>query len=330
MERPLLIDWSFTSRCNLACPFCRGYATVELDRQRTVILAAEITALRPERVMVEGGEPFLRAELPEVAELIAGAGIPLTIFSNGTAVRFEWLARLRNLPVDVAVSIDADDESVYRQVRPGADLATVWQTVHRLQESGSLSGIIITASALNVAEVLPVLQRARARGAPGATVIPIKPCPSYQQLRLTAGQKTGLYRQIASYREDTGYPIFVDEPFFEPCFGGGQGDAQGSVAAAGAGCIFGRYLFLGADGSVSPCTFADSVASVARSPLAAAWQAISVDPEIVRARDRSQLGGHCGVCPDRARCGGCRVVSAAASGDWGAADPNCPRNQAEE
>lgn len=332
MERPLLVDWSFTSRCNLTCPFCRGYARSELGRERTLALAAEIAALRPERVIIEGGEPFLRAELPDVAAVIGAAGIPVTIFTNGTSVRFAWLARLRGLPVDVAVSIDADDEATYRQARPGAELAAVWATVARLRESGNLAGVVITASALNLAEVLPVLERARAGGAPSASVIPVKPCPSYPRLRLSPAQKAVLYGQIAAYREATGYPIFVDEPFFEPCFGRGAAEPRGPVAAPGAGCIFGRYLFLAADGGVAPCTFAEArLGSVAQAPLASAWEAVTLDPAVAAARDRSRLGGHCGRCPDRERCGGCRVVSAAASGgDLCAPDPNCPRNHKED
>mgnify|MGYP005854419959 CR=1 FL=1 len=328
LPRPLLVDWSFTSRCNLACPFCRGYSRHELDRERTLALAGEIAALRPERVIIEGGEPFLRAELPEVAATIAAAGIPVTIFSNGTAVRFDWLAELQGLPVDVAVSIDADDEAAYRRARPGADLAAVWHGVRGLRQAGALSGVVITASALNLAEVLPVIERARASGAPSASVIPIKPCPSYPRLRLAPARKAELYRQIASYRETTGYPIFVDEPFFEPCFGRDSAGPLGPVAAPGAGCAFGKYLFLAADGGVAPCTFADlRVGSVAQATLAAAWAAINLDPAIAAARDRRGLGGECGRCADRERCGGCRVVSAAAAGgDLCAPDPNCPRN----
>ena len=100
------------------------------------------------------------------------------------------------------------------------------------------------------------------------------------------------------------------------------------MAAPAQGCIFGRYLFIDADGNVAPCTFADfRVGSVRASSLASLWEALAVDPRVAPARDRPAAKGNCATCPDLARCGGCRVVSAAASGgDFTAADPNCPRN----
>lgn len=335
MERPLLIDWSFTARCNLTCPFCRGYASTELDATNALQLAAQIAALEPGRVILEGGEPFLRGDLPEVIRVLTEAGIPTTIFTNGTAVRFDWLDRLGSASVDVAVSVDAEEPALYQTLRPGADQQSVWRNIHQLGDAGKLSGVVITASKLNLADVLHVIDRARAAGVPSATVIPIKPSPLYAQLRLTAAQKAELYRQIAAYRQRVGYAVFVDEPFFEPCFGHAEVDPSGPVAAATAGCVFGRYMFIAADGQVAPCTFADFfLGSVADKPLSALWKALVADPRVRAARDLKRrvppLGGQgdgCGACPDAESCGGCRVVSAAAArGDLCASDPNCPRN----
>lgn len=328
MERPLLIDWSFTSRCNLTCPFCRGYAASELSTPQVLRLAAEMVALGPPRVIIEGGEPFLRPDLPQVIGTLNDGGIATTIFTNGTAVRFDWLTRVDRALVDVAVSVDADEPVLYQRLRPGADQDTVWRAVQHLGDAGLLSGVVVTASRLNLADVLHVAERARSSGAPCVTVIPIKPSPHYSELCLSPSEKADLYRRIAAYRREMGYTVFVDEPFFEPCFGRASGDPSGPVAARVEGCIFGRYMFVAADGRVAPCTFADmSLGSAADTSLSTLWRAIVDDPQLAAARDPSRRGGACGECHDLERCGGCRVVAAAAAGgDLCAPDPNCPRN----
>ena len=154
LDRPILVEWSFNARCNLTCPFCRGYASTELDATNALQLAAQIAALAPWRVILEGGEPFLRGDLPEVIRVLAEAGIPTTIFTNGTAVRFDWLARLGSASVDVAVSVDAEEPALYRTLRPGADQQSVWRNIRQLGDAGTLSGVVITASKLTSSTAL--------------------------------------------------------------------------------------------------------------------------------------------------------------------------------
>ena len=70
IQSPALVDWAITPKCNLSCQHCRGMAKEELSSERARELVTEIAELKPGWVIVEGGEPLLRADLFELLALM--------------------------------------------------------------------------------------------------------------------------------------------------------------------------------------------------------------------------------------------------------------------
>src|SRR4029434_3845650 len=71
---PHIIAWSLTRRCNLECAHCyiaagpHESAESELDTAECLRIAAEILEVNPAPILIlSGGEPLLRQDLPEIA-----------------------------------------------------------------------------------------------------------------------------------------------------------------------------------------------------------------------------------------------------------------------
>jgi radical SAM protein with 4Fe4S-binding SPASM domain len=89
---------------------------------------------------------------------------------------------------------------------------------------------------------------------------------------------------------------------------------RGCQAGIGQGCI-------GPEGEVMPCVMLPVViGNIRDQPLQAIWNSSAV---IQSLRERSHLSGSCGSCTFRDKCGGCRGVAYAYTGDYLAADPHC-------
>jgi radical SAM protein with 4Fe4S-binding SPASM domain len=88
----------------------------------------------------------------------------------------------------------------------------------------------------------------------------------------------------------------------------------GCQAGAGQGCI-------GPCGHVSPCVMLPIVVGNIRDqPLSEIW---ANSPVLRALRDRTRLADACLDCSLRSKCGGCRAVAYAYTGDYLAADPRC-------
>lgn len=100
--RPLWCSWQVTRRCGALCLFCEHRAEAaeqELDLAGCRRVVEQLRRLGCLVVSLTGGEPFLRADLPEVVAAVAGGHVPL-LTTHGWLVtrdkaRAVWQAGLR-------------------------------------------------------------------------------------------------------------------------------------------------------------------------------------------------------------------------------------------
>jgi Fe-coproporphyrin III synthase len=131
---PLLIFY-VTARCNSRCVSCDwwksdGAADLTLDEIRA--LAAELPLLRTRRVVFSGGEPLLRRDVFEIADVFRSQGVRLHLLTSGlflerdaeqVAARFE----------EVTLSLDGHSRDLYRQIRGVDGLEVIERGVRKLK-----------------------------------------------------------------------------------------------------------------------------------------------------------------------------------------------------
>ncbi|MGD0577372.1 MAG: radical SAM protein [Bryobacteraceae bacterium] len=86
--------WIATYRCNYACAFCEASAGAsaphELKTEEALALVDDLAKLRARRLLISGGEPLLRQDLPAVIERAARLRILPGLISNGSLVEARW------------------------------------------------------------------------------------------------------------------------------------------------------------------------------------------------------------------------------------------------
>jgi radical SAM protein with 4Fe4S-binding SPASM domain len=171
------IVWEATSQCLHRCRHC--YNFWRDDRPRTItpttLARAEVrelvrrikgeTAL--EQVAVSGGEPLLRADLPDILQDLIDDGLNCVVITSGTPLTAARVARLpRGTMLEVTL-FGADAELHDRIVGRTGTLQRVIEGVARAREHGCLLVVSVVVSALNVHEVRNALELGIALGAEG-------------------------------------------------------------------------------------------------------------------------------------------------------------------
>jgi radical SAM protein len=349
---PFIVIWETTRACALACVHCRAEAIPRRDpgelsteEGRRLIDRVAAFGVPPPILVLTGGDPLRR---PDIVDLVAHAqrrGVAVSLTPSGTAAVTEGRLRaLRDAGLGrLAVSLDgatAEAHDAFRGVH-GSHRYTL-----RILDQARALGIpvqINTTVCRETVDSLPALVpqveaiqpalwalfflipvgRARASQALSADQIEsvlhwaaalaerapfgVKTTEAPQYLRVTATR-----RRAASVSS----PAEGDSGRARPTTPSDAIGRAGRAVTDGNGFVFVDHL-----GQVCPSGFLPlPVASVRERDLVAVYRD---DPLFRALRDPAQLGGRCGRCEYRERCGGSRARAYAATGDPLAEDPGC-------
>jgi len=164
--------WLYSNyHCNLACAYCLTESAPRVPRRelaghRMKQLSEQACQLGFTGLGVTGGEPFLRAEQPELLRELAG-WLPVVVLTNGTL--FTWrlldrMAPLADLPVAVQISLDRPDPDDNDRLRAPDNFRKVIQAIPRLVERGHEVRIATTLLAEDAAELARLCDLHRSLG----------------------------------------------------------------------------------------------------------------------------------------------------------------------
>lgn len=325
-SRPYHMVWLATNACNARCVHCSSDALKckpnELTTEEAIHLFDELAAFGVLDVAVSGGEPLVRRDLFEVIAHARARGIRIGVGSNGSTIDDDTVRRLRELDIDrLQISIDGT-EATHDRARRWTGLYGRSVAAIRRAIAGELTvNVCFTAHRLNHHELADVVASCAAWGVRRFNLSRFVPTGrGDRSLDLLPSEWAGIMRQFEALRAELAGTIeltthlaqrVLSDRSLESCTG-----FVGCQAGLGQGCI-------DSEGNVTPCVMLPVIVGNIRAhSFAEIWES---SPLLRDLRDRSRLGGSCGACPDREKCGGCRGVAYAYTGNVMAADPRCWR-----
>ncbi len=298
------VQWLATSACNFHCPFCEASAGEpaenELTTEEARAFIEDLAAMGVRNLVVSGGEPLTRPDLPELLELAARRGLRIGLVTNASLLPRLW-DRLRELPLYLLfTSLDGPEEFHDAQRAPGS-YRRVLQALRLAAESGvgirMVNTVVQPANIHRIEELRPILEAA------GATHWRLTPAAAVGRAAGGGGfllDGDGLRRVVELAHRLRGR-LDVD-----------LGESHTYLGCL-AGAVPGKPFFCGAgltrcsvmpDGSVLGCHEAYDTrlaeGNVRETPLSVLWKR-----EFRRFRSLS-LRDQCRSCPHLAGCqGGC-------------------------
>ena len=305
-----------TQRCNLSCRFCYSE-----DDGRNHLLDPTIdelcraiellTALGCGRLVISGGEPFLRDDLADIARHARASGISnIIVLTNGLLVDEKRVRPLAGAVSCVAVAFDGTSAQSTAHLRRTQNYDRLVAAVRAIGDAGIEPRILPTLHARNLSDMARYQELARELNATLSYSLLTAAACDLEEFALDDRQLRELGARSA------GNGTSVDDSLGE------HAPSLRVRRSCGAGV---RTLSIGADGTIYPCqmlhdprfamgnAFDDNPAAIAESPVTKTFRELSVD----------SFEG-CSSCDVRHLCGGgCRARAFLSTGSLTRRDPYC-------
>ncbi len=349
-KKPVVV-WNITRRCNLKCVHCYAQALDQDETSPNELTTTEGKALLDDLaqfgapvVLFSGGEPLVRADLPELADYAVSKGMRAVISTNGTLIKPGVAQQLKKIGLSyVGISLDGLEEinDRFRGVRGAFQKAL--EGIHACQEAGIKVGLRFTMNRRNVQEIPAIFDLLEEHDIPRVCFYHLVYAGRGSQLMaedlshdetraavdLIIDRTTDLH-QRGKPKEVLTVDNHADGPYlYLRLLREGSPRAaevlellqmnEGNSTGRGIGCV-------SWDGSVHADQFwrHHSFGNVRQRPFSEIWTDLS-DPLMQRLKDkRPYVQGRCASCCWLEICGGnFRVRAEAATGDLWAPDPAC-------
>lgn len=323
-EHPEIVSWNVTNGCNLHCAHCYLDAGVtkkgELSTEECYRVIDEMSELGTEMVILTGGEPLLRRDLPAIIRRARERDIMTVIGSNGTLIKDDIAGALKEAGLQgVAISLDSlrpEKHDTFRGVTGCWESAIAG--MHFCLKQGLPVILQTTLTSWNYPEVPALIEFAQNLGATAFNI--------YYMVCTGRGEQLA---DISPQQYEESMALLADAQALHPSImvrakcapQAARIARQRGLPVTGGGCPAGtRYLRIDPEGQVTPCPYLPLVAGSTReTPLRDIWERATIFQKL---RGPS-LAGRCGVCNYREICTGCRARAFALTGDYLGEDPWC-------
>jgi radical SAM protein with 4Fe4S-binding SPASM domain len=353
-DRPYVVSWNLTYRCNLECEHCyldagpapkvqdEAFADrSELSTDQCYEVIDQIAAFAPECLTIlTGGEPLLRRDILAIVRRAHERGLWPVVGTNGVRISENVARLLRDAGArGLALSLDALDPERHDRFRA---VRGAWKNTVRGAEILKAEGLPFlvqtTIGKHNVDELEALAafacDRLEARVWNLYFLVPTGRGPFVSDI--TPAEYDVVLAMLARLQKEYASRMLVNAkcaPHFVRTAFSGQASASEVTAAdpspflkvfsgGAGGCPAGTHYFgIRPNGDVTPCPYLPQFAGNLKTErLADLW---NDSPVFTRLRRREDLGGRCGACELQAHCGGCRARAYGLTSDVMAEDALC-------
>ncbi|MDD5628922.1 MAG: radical SAM protein [Elusimicrobia bacterium] len=160
---PLSVSVELTDRCNFKCRYCSQTkdGMPEMTTAQVHSLMDDFCGLGARRIGLTGGEPLLRADIPDLIAYAKAKGLIVNLATNG-ALLADMAPRLKELDL-VLVSLDGS-ETVHDSLRAPGSYQKAVAGIAAMRKLGKpvITSTVLTK--LNLQETGPILELARDMG----------------------------------------------------------------------------------------------------------------------------------------------------------------------
>ena len=157
-KRPVVV-WNVTRRCNLKCVHCYSSSqnilySDELTTEQGKRLIDDLAAFGSPVLLLSGGEPLMRPDLPELAQYAVDKGMRVVISTNGTLITKKLAKVFSDIGLSyIGVSLDGLREvhDRFRGVKGAFD--KTMRGIRNARDAGIKVGIRFTVSRKNWREI---------------------------------------------------------------------------------------------------------------------------------------------------------------------------------
>ncbi|MFP3981393.1 MAG: 12,18-didecarboxysiroheme deacetylase [Desulfobacterales bacterium] len=348
-KRPVVV-WNITQRCNLRCIHCYAHAKAglqenELSTAEGKALIDDLADMGAPVLLLSGGEPLMRPDLPELAEYAVNRGMRAVISTNGTLIDRDTARVLKDIGLSyVGISLDGNRQvnDRFRGMEGAFDQAM--KGIENCRAAGIKVGLRFTINRFNVDEIPGLFDLLEEMEVPRICFYHL----------VYAGRGSNLVNDDVSHEEtrqildlimertrdlhDRGEPKEVltvdnhaDGPYIYLRLLQENPERaaevlellemnEGNNSGRGIGCV-------SWDGEVHADQFwrHHSFGNVRQRPFSEIWTDTSADPLLARLKEKKKhVKGRCAKCRWLDICGGnFRVRAEAVTGDVWAPDPAC-------
>jgi 12,18-didecarboxysiroheme deacetylase len=157
-KRPVVV-WNITRRCNLKCLHCYAHAkNIPFDNELTTMegkkLIDDLAGFGVPVLLISGGEPLVRKDLPELAAYAVGTGMRAVISTNGTLITPQMADTLKKIGLSyVGISLDGMEEINDRFRGVKGAFRSVLEGIENCKKAGIKVGLRFTINKINVGEI---------------------------------------------------------------------------------------------------------------------------------------------------------------------------------
>ena len=330
MRTPRSVDVEITAECNLRCRYCSFYDNPgvpyeSLPTEEWLRFFDELGRAGVMTVCISGGEPFVRADLPQLIDGIVRNRMRFSLLSNGTLITDELAGHIARTGrcESAQVSIDGSRAEIHDQLRGKGSFDRAVAGLRTLQRHGIRVTSRVTIHRQNVDDLENVAAfLLETLGLPSFSTNAASYfgscCRAADQILLDRESREkamaildGLSVKYPGRLQAAAGPLAEVRAWraMINAAAGGEAHVEGGGRLTGCGCTF-NNLAVRADGSYVPCSMLPTLVlgRINRDALEQVWQD---SPVLVSMRARGQI-----ELSEFEYCGGCSFVSACTG--------NCP------